>query len=174
MPPSKPPMEPPSEKFVNPVEALRSMPGVPKTSPEATLRNPSRNNLRSTTRAPSAEAATLPETPECTEKPASATPVPEYPFTADPPGSTRVRRESSEWDFPREPPITSRVPGYPAGRIPRMLPSPPRVPRGRAPRAPPGSSPSGPCPESPTPRDYPGHSAITPRVPGSVSFQPNF
>src|SRR5437016_5121312 len=31
-----------------------------------------------------------------------------------------------------------------------MLPSPPRVPRGRAPRAPPGSSPSGPCPENPS------------------------
>src|SRR5438105_7962951 len=41
-------------------------------------------------------------------------------------------------------------PSTPPGDLPRMLPSPPRVPRGRGERAPPGSSPSGPRPESPS------------------------
>src|SRR5438105_11156576 len=58
--------------------SLRSMTPVLKTSPEATLRNPFRNHLRSTTRVPECQSrktprslrdATLPEAPECTVKP---------------------------------------------------------------------------------------------------------
>src|SRR6266511_4216075 len=43
-------------------------------------------------------------------------------------------------------------PSTPAGRPPRMLPSPPRVRRGRAERVPPGSSPSAPAREPHTER----------------------
>src|SRR6266540_1119957 len=52
----------------------------------------------------------------------------------------------------RTPPSKTPVPEYPCRENPRMLPSPPRVPRGRAPRTPPGSSPSAPAREPHTER----------------------
>src|SRR5207237_6062437 len=66
----------------------------------------------------------------------STPPDPECLTRKPHPGALRVRRVSR---------------GHSRRELPRMLPSPPRVPRGQAPRAPPGSSPSGPCPESPLP-----------------------
>src|SRR6266540_4409690 len=88
-------------------------------------------------------AASLPEAPECVASPASDTSpeasecdtCPRVPNPKPNPGALRVRRVSR---------------GHSRWELLRMLPSQPRVPRGRAPRAPPGSSPSGPSPERPS------------------------
>src|SRR5438105_12575717 len=83
-------------------------------------------------------------------------------------------REPCEYDACPEDTLAGSSPGCSRARhVSRVAeprePLPGALRVGHAPRTPPGAL-RVPQPESPTPRDYPGHSASMPRVPGSVSL----
>jgi len=146
-------------------------------SPEAPSAPQASRKLPSASRAP---RVTPPR------KPPNATPVPEYPardFLRMSPSAPPVPecltlnqiREPCECDACPEDTLAGSFPGCSRARhVSRVAeprePLPGALRVGRAPR-----TPSRELSECASPRaPYPGHSASTPRVPRSFSFQPNF
>ncbi len=102
----------PRKPFVNPVGALRSMPGVPKTSPEAALRNPFRNHLWSMTRALECRSPHRELTPEASPE------SPRVPSTTAGRVSPDVARVATCPECPNREPLPGISPSAPRAREP--------------------------------------------------------